>query len=59
MSNTVLTEDEKAVVLEAMRLKAASVQRFINSQIAGSPMAKAGHDTMSQLQSVISKVAKL
>lgn len=57
--NTVLTEAVKATILDAIKLKVASVRRFVNQHPDGSPMAKAGYDTLAELERVITLVAKL
>lgn len=60
MANSeVLTQQEKAIILDALKLKAASVQRFINQQADGSPMAKAGYETAADIDRVITKVGSL
>jgi hypothetical protein len=60
MSNpAVFTEPEKAIIIDSLNLKIASVKRFINAQAAGSPMAKAGYDTLADLDSILTKVGKL
>lgn len=58
-NTTTLTEQEKSIVLDALSLKAASVKRFINAQVAGSPMAKAGYDTLADIESTMTKVGQL
>lgn len=59
MATPVLNEQDKSIVLDALSLKAASVKRFVNAQIAGSPMAKAGYDTLADIEAVITKVGQL